>query len=246
MKRSTRVLRRGLALLGLITLFGSAVMHQPRAQSLQAGPVAWMLFFDDMHLDFRNTGRLRTFARTVVNELAEEGDLFAIRTSGPSAVLTDFSASGDLLPHLKKLAGNGLRPSDIIVGFNSADREERYRTDVSLSAAISATAALGQADHARRGLIYISNGYPFDVAALAEGRALAHVAASNSVRIFVVDGRVLDLDEGNEGPTPPEWTDYLTAARTSLRIIAEQSGGFAVFDRDEMPAGLKRISSSMR
>jgi hypothetical protein len=115
MTRSTRVLRRGLALLGLIALFGSAVMHQPRAQSLQAASVAWMLFVDDMHLDFRNTGRLRTCARTVVNELAEEGDLFAIRTSGPSAVFTDFSTSGNLLPHLKMLVGNGLRPSDSIV-----------------------------------------------------------------------------------------------------------------------------------
>jgi hypothetical protein len=72
MTRSTRVL---LALLGLISLFGTAVMHESRAHSLQAAPVAWMLFVDDMHLDFRNTGRLRTFARTVISELAEEGDL---------------------------------------------------------------------------------------------------------------------------------------------------------------------------
>jgi hypothetical protein len=106
MTRSTRVLRRGLALLGLIALFGSAVMHQPRAQSLQAASVAWMLFVDDMHLDFRNTGRLRTFARTVVNELAQERDLIAMWTSGPSAVFTDFTASGAPLPQLKEIVGN--------------------------------------------------------------------------------------------------------------------------------------------
>ncbi len=38
----------------------------------------------------------------------------------------------------------------------------------------------------------------------------------------------------------------LTATEASLRTIAEQSGGFAIFEGDNLPAALQRISNSMR
>jgi hypothetical protein len=246
MARSSLKLRKALAFVGLFSLWASLPMHAPQAQPLNAEPVAWMLFVDDLHLQFTNTGRLRTLLRTVLNDFVKTGDLVAIRTSGPSAVLTDFSRSGDLLPQVKGLAGNGLRPTDIIAGATAGHREVRYRTRLSLSLATSAMALLGQVGHPRRGLIYISDGYPFDVSALVEGRALAQTAAVNGVRVFAVDGRSLDDRTGSVAVADPAWNEYLTATRTSLRIIAEQSGGFAILDGEDLPAALQRISNLMR
>jgi hypothetical protein len=245
MARSPLKRRKALAFVALLSVWASLTMHAPQAQPLNAEPVAWMLFVDDLHLRFANTGRLRTLVRTVLDDVVEAGDLVAIRTSGPLPVLTDFGRSGDLLPLVKGLSGNGLRPSDIIAGASSG-REVRYRMRMSLSLATSAMALLGQAGSSRRGLIYISDGYPLDVSALVEGRALAETAANNGVRVFAVDGRSLDDHTGAPAVADPAWNEYLTATQASLRVIAEQSGGSAIFDGDDLPAALQRISTSMR
>lgn len=224
----------------------SLLMHEPQAKQSNALPVAWMLFVDDLHLSFRNTGRLRAFARTVIDNVSEPGDIMAIRTSGPSEVFADFSDTGRLLPQLKRITGNGLLPSDIIVGAKSGHREVLYRTHVALSAAIGATAVLGQVGQPARGLIYLSNGYPFDVAALPEYRALAQVAGANGVRVFTIYGRFLDEATPGTSAAAPGWDDHLAAERSSLQIIADESGGFALLEADDLSGVLRRISTTIR
>jgi hypothetical protein len=250
MAPSSLNLRKAVAFVGLFSLWANLSMHAAQAQPLNAEPVAWMLFVDDLHLRFTNTGRLRTLVRTVLDDVVEAGDLVAIRTSGPSSVLSDFGRSADLLPLVTRLTGNGLRPSDIIVGATSGHREVRYRTATALAGAISATALLGQVSHSRRGLIYISGGYPFDMSTLVAGRALAQTVADYRVRVFALDGRRLlpdDLDDlAGAAVAGPAWNEYLTATEASLLTIAEQSGGFVIFSGYDLPAALQRISNSMR
>ena len=51
---------------------------QPRGQA-----VAWAIFVDDLHADFRDTGRLRDLLRQLA-KLVVEDDAVALATSGPS------------------------------------------------------------------------------------------------------------------------------------------------------------------
>lgn len=237
-------MQRSLPLLGLLCFFGTSFVHQPQAQQLTGIPVAWMFFVDDLHLRFQNTGRLRDLVGGIMKGLSQDGDEVAIRTPGPSMVFADFGKSADLLSHIRKLTGNGLLPSDIING--TGDREVQYRAQVSLSLATAAAAILGQADNTRRALIYVSDGYNLDVSALREGRALAQTVAANGVRVFVIDGRIVNGDIIRAAVADAKLNEYLTAAQTSLRVIAEQSGGFVVSHREQLPAALAQMSNSMR
>jgi hypothetical protein len=237
--------RTALALLGVMST-GSVLMQEPQAQQSNALPAAWMLFVDDLHLDFRNTGRLRDLLRTIIDTVAEPGDIMAIRTSGPSAVFADFSDAGRLLAEVKRVTGNGLLPRDIIAGAKSGDWEVRYRAHQSLSDAISATAVLGQVGPPARGLIYLSNGYPFDVAARPEYRALAQVAGTIGVRVFTVYGRILGAEAAGQSAVAPASDEHLTAERTSLQLIARDSGGFAVLEAYDLSKVLRRISTAIR
>jgi hypothetical protein len=236
-------MRKTVALFGLLFVITTAISAQSQASQGTAEPVAWMLFVDDLHLGFTNTGRLRDLVRTVLNALVRKGDVAAIRTPGPSSLMTVFRTPDDLISATKFLTGNGLRQSDIVAAPN--DREVRYRMQTSLSHAAGAVAVLGQSEHARRALVFISEGYALDITEWPERRALAHTAGTNSVRIFVIDGRVAAADT-TPSPQDPAASAYLTAARTSLQTIAEESGGFAVFDRDALPSALKQISSAVR
>jgi hypothetical protein len=76
----------------VVALSSNSIGCDAAAQSASAAAdsVAWMLFVDDLHLDFRNTGRIRQLVQIFLKEIAREGDLVAIRTSGPSGVLERF------------------------------------------------------------------------------------------------------------------------------------------------------------
>lgn len=231
---------------GALLLSASVVGLQPL--SAQTDRVAWVLFIDDLHLDFRNTGRIRQLAQTFLKDIVLEGDLVAIRTSGPSGVLTDFSSARELLPWSIKLTGGGLTPGDVAnlgkeSGMN-AD-ELRKRAGVSLSSATAAAALLSRVEPRRRALLYISNGHAFDMATLIEARALAHVAGTNGVRIFTVDAASMDRLP-RVPASDPAWEAHKALARESLRVIAEQSGGLAILDAQDARTALQRVSSTVR
>ena len=215
-----------------------------QSPSTAADPVAWLVFVDDLHLDFRNTGRIRQLVQIFLNDIVLEGDLVAIRTSGPSVVLTDFSSARELLPVLKKLSGGGLRPNDII-GKVLGDEEMPYRARTALSSATAAAALLSQVEPRRRALLYVSNGYGLDTRTLLEARALAHVARTNGVRIVTIDAASMDRSP-RDPVTDRAWEAYRTAARESLRALAEQSGGFAILDVEDARAALQRVSNTVR
>jgi len=46
----------------------------------------FVIFVDDLHLDFRNTGRIRDLFKKVSTELIHEGDMFAVVSSGPASI----------------------------------------------------------------------------------------------------------------------------------------------------------------
>ena len=44
----------------------------------------FLIFVDDLHLDFRNTPRIRQLFQKIAKELIHDGDMFGIVSTGPS------------------------------------------------------------------------------------------------------------------------------------------------------------------
>jgi hypothetical protein len=111
--RSTVVAAAGLVILAV------AVAESAATQ----GVVTWLVFVDDLHLDFRNTGRLRELLRMVSGQLIRPGDRFALRSSGPSMLSVDITQDQTLLASaLMRATGSGLSFSDIARGGGNEAR----------------------------------------------------------------------------------------------------------------------------
>jgi VWFA-related protein len=140
------------------------ILPPARPQADTAGRI-FLLFVDDLHLDFRNTGRIRQLFQKIANTLIHEGDMFGIVSTGPSSIAIDMTYDRKRLDEaMKKISGSALKPSDIIGGPEGAEgpTEVRYRAHVAFSTANDIVASLGQIQNRRKAIIYVSNGYDFN------------------------------------------------------------------------------------
>src|SRR6185503_7522268 len=125
----------------------------------------FLFFVDDLHLKFHNTGRLRDLFKTISKELVHEGDMFGIVSSGPSSIAVDMTYDKSRLDEaIKKIAGNELKPTDIINGPSGAEgpSEVRYRAHVAFSTVNDLLNNLDSVHNRRKALIYVSDGYDFN------------------------------------------------------------------------------------
>ncbi len=125
----------------------------------------FLLFVDDLHLDFRNTGRIRELFKRISKTLIHDGDMFGIVSTGPSSLAIDMTYDRKRLDEaINKIAGNGLKPSDIIGGPEGAEgpSEVRYRAHVAFSTAADIVQNLEKVQNRRKAVIYVSNGYDFN------------------------------------------------------------------------------------
>jgi VWFA-related protein len=108
------------------------ILPPSRPRNDAAGRI-FLIIVDDLHLEFRNTGRIRDLFRRISKNLIHEGDMFAIVSTGPSSLAIDPTYDRRILDDsIKKITGNGLRPSDVIQGAEGAEgpSEVRYRAHV--------------------------------------------------------------------------------------------------------------------
>ena len=64
------------------------ILPPSRPRNDAAGRI-FLIIVDDLHLDFRNTGRIRDLFKKIANTLVHEGDMFAIVSTGPSSLAID-------------------------------------------------------------------------------------------------------------------------------------------------------------
>jgi len=125
----------------------------------------FLFFVDDLHLQFHNTGRVRELFNKISKQLVHEGDMFGIVSSGPSSIAVDMTYDRSRLTDaIKKMAGNELKPSDIINGPSGSDgpSEVRYRAHVAFSTVADVLTNLEQVHNRRKALVYVSDGYDFN------------------------------------------------------------------------------------
>ena len=125
----------------------------------------FLIIVDDLHLDFRNTGRIRDLFKRIATTLVHEGDMFSIVSTGPSSLAIDPTYDRKMLDDaIKKIAGNGLKPSDIIQGAEGAEgpSEVRYRAHVAFSTAYDMLSQMERITNRRKAVVWVSNGFDFD------------------------------------------------------------------------------------
>lgn len=140
------------------------ILPPSRPRNDAAGRI-FLIIVDDLHLDFRNTGRIRDLFKKISNTLVHEGDMFAIVSTGPSSLAIDPTYDRKILEDaIKKITGNGLKPSDIIQGPEGAEgpTEVRYRAHVAFSTAYDILRQLERIANRRKAVIWVSNGYDFN------------------------------------------------------------------------------------
>src|SRR6478752_113911 len=133
--------------------------HSSVTTAVARAPMTWLIVVDDLHLDFRNTGRIRNTMKTIVAELVLEGDRCAIASTGPSGVAVELTADRLLLDDaIKKTTGNALKYEDVIATA-SGPVEARYRASIAVATAQEALNNFARLPDGPRALLFISNGY---------------------------------------------------------------------------------------
>jgi len=125
----------------------------------------FVFFVDDLHMQFRNTGRIRDLFKRISKNLVHDGDMFAMVSSGPSSIAIDLTYDRNRLDEaIKKIAGNGLKPDDIINGPSGAGgpSEVRYRAHVAFSTMNDTVAELEKVHNRRKAVVWVSDGYDFN------------------------------------------------------------------------------------
>jgi hypothetical protein len=239
----------------LLPVVIAVVLAQAPAAATTATDNAWLIVVDDLHVPFAQTGRLRDLLRKIAAGLIQDGDRYAFRASGPSAAsLTAGALTEDRdrsAAAIKFMTGNALKDSDIFAaGSGTAGvREALYRANAALDAAGESLSALTTDAAPRQAIVYVSSGYDVDTHPALGDRvwAFARRARENNITIFVIDARgfgTLLL------PDPPAHADaihfYRLAARRSLEILAEETGGFVIEKLNEPGPDLARINAQMR
>ncbi len=158
------------------------ILPPPRPANDAAGRIM-ILFVDDLHLDFRNTGRIRELFKKIRKQLIHEGDMFGIVSTGPSSLAIDLTYDIKRLDEaIKKISGAGLKPNDILTGGETSEgpSEVRYRAHVAFSTAYDLIKNLEQVHNRRKALIYVSNGYDFNPFSESRAKARADMIPSTA------------------------------------------------------------------
>jgi VWFA-related protein len=260
------------------------IILPPSRPSNDAAGRIFLFFVDDLHLDFRNTGHIRSLFKKIGDELLHEGDMFGVVSTGTSSISIDLTYDRRRLEEAtKRIAGGALRPSEIIQGGQGPDgpSELRYRAHVAFSTAYDIVKALEQIHNRRKAVIYVSNGYdlnPFEGARYGDPNIigqtrenpygeeydpftrqsqrfadadlarelseLTRAANRANATMYTIDPRGLIAgSEIDEEVDPSEWNSFVRKSQESLRVIAEQTGGFAVVNQNDFTKALKRIDS---
>lgn len=140
------------------------ILPKSRPTNDAAGRV-FVVFIDDLHLDFRSTPRTRELIKKMLKFLIHDGDMFGIVSSGESSISEQLTYDRQVLESsIARITGGGLKPKEIIQGMQSSQgpTELRHRAHVAFSTAYDLMRNLEKLQNRRKAVIYISSGYDFN------------------------------------------------------------------------------------
>ena len=263
------------------------IILPPARPTNDAAGRVFLIFIDDLHLDFRMTPRTRDLMQRILRNLVHEGDMFGIVSTGTSSIAEDLTYDRQVLEAaIGRVTGSGLRPDDIIKTRSGSQGhpELRYRAHVAFKTAYELVRNLENLRNRRKAIIYISSGYDFnpfqdsqleyearqfgldnggeqfvdpflraeqmglqfaEADLIQELAELTRAANRANATFYTIDprGLVAGQDIGDMQVDPQEWNRHLMETQSSLRVLAEQTGGIAVVNQNNFDNALKRIDA---
>ena len=140
------------------------ILPRNKPTSDTAGRV-FLLFIDDLHLDFQQTSKTRELMKETLKSLIHDGDMFGIVTTGTSSLSIQLTYDRQVLESaIEKVSGGGLKPKEIIEGAQGPNgpTELRHRAHVAFSTAYDLMKNLEKLQNRRKVVVYISSGYDFN------------------------------------------------------------------------------------
>ncbi len=184
---------------------------RPSRPTNDASGRIFIIFVDDLHLDFRNTGRIRDLFNRIAKNLIHEGDMFGIVSTGPSSLAIELTYDRKRLDEaIKKISGTGLKPSEILDVPLGADGppEVSYRANVAFSTAYDILKGLEQVHNRRKAFIYVSNGYDFNPFSTTRAK---NEAERNAQLTQNTDGTTDTSTDGSTDPFQRTGTEFSAA-----------------------------------
>ena len=248
----------------------------------QAAGRVFLIFVDDLHLDFGSTPKVRELFTEMLENLIHEGDMFGLVTTGTSSLSIQLTYDRDVLRDaLSQITGSALRQDYLLLESNrdNGSPELRFRARSAFETAYKLMINLEQLRNRRKAVIWLSSGYMFnpfeqtrlqmmrDRMGLPEDFDLGTDAQSNqallaadltlqlseltraanraNATVYTIDPRGLvggppiDLPQVNG----QEWQQFVRETQTSLRYLAEATGGIALVNTNSFERGLRRIDA---
>jgi VWFA-related protein len=146
------------------------ILPRNRPRNDTAGRI-FLIFLDDLHLQFRETPRTRELVKKMLRNLIHDGDMFGIVSTGHSSISEQLTYDRQVLESaIERMTGGGLTPKEIIEGQagSQGPTELRHRAHVAFSTAYELMKNLEKVQNRRKAVLYISSGYDFDP--FVEGR----------------------------------------------------------------------------
>ena len=244
------------------------VLPQARPANDAAGRII-IFVIDDLHLNARDTPRLRQLFRQMAKELVHDGDLFGIVSTGTSSIAIDLTYDRTRMEEAaNKINGSSLRPSEILEQSSTGQvpQEVMHRANVAFETIYDMLTNLQQTQNRRKAVVLISNGYDFDPFATTRaansdpllnrgtqfndadltGRLaeLTRQANRANATLYTFDPRGLVAGQDIDEPVDAvEWQTHLRKTQDSLRVIADLTGGFAVVNTNDFAKAMQRIDA---
>ena len=239
---------RGCALAVAVCLVLHAAVAGPVLRARRAPGIVWLLLVDDLHIDFRNTGVVRAWLGSLVQELIRDDDVFALRTTGPSGVSVGLLAGmGDLQQGVRRISGRAIRFEDIRQHPESA-HEVGVRAQVAMRAALDLVATAPEHDPRPRVMVYIGKGFDAADDIVQETDSFLREAWRRAVRVIAIDvGAVRAARPSRVDPSDPEFMSrLLRTRRNSLEQLALPTNGFVLTDEASVRQAAAAIATSIR
>ena len=220
----------------LACLLALAIAAPARAQE-PAPPRSYLLFIDDLHLEFRHTPRTRSVMQRALEALARDGGLWSVATTGTSSLTVGPTRDVTVVDSsVSRILGNSLKASERL-GPQAAP-ELRRRAALAYATAVEAIDRLATASNgAPITVFYVSDGY--DTRTVPRPQTVIEAATRARAIIVAIRPARIELDSPSGVPSN-EWTAYDAAAGEAMSALATETGGTTVLTRDEVDAMFPR------
>ena len=240
---------------------------EPDVRSNEAGEGRiYLILLDDIHVHPVRVPRVRAALRQFIERNFGTNDLAAVvRVRGGSQDSQEFTNNARLLLRaIDRFTGNVPREVTPAVpagqplagSVTSTDLQEAHEARDVMSRVRELSEFLAGVRGRRKAMLLVSEGSPFDVyqatgqlggiasSVLEDVRKATAAAARGNVTIYPIDPRGLIPMDSNElsGGEPPI-TSRLRLSQDYLRVLAEDTGGFASINQNDLNRAFDRIVS---